>query len=57
MPCGCSKRVPRPWAPRAASSAPSAAPEGASHRIISSAERQAERDAATRPPRASQPQA
>lgn len=57
MPCGCGKKnAARPWAPRAARVEP--APEGATHRIVTPAERQAERDnAVTRPPRARQPQA
>lgn len=57
-PCNCGKRVPRPWAPRQASAPEQVAPEGATHRIVSSAERQGERDnAIARPPRARQPQA
>lgn len=58
MPCNCGKKNPRVWTPRAARSAPEAvAPAGASHRIVTRAERQAEREAAARPPRARQPQA
>lgn len=57
MPCACGKKNPRVWRPRP--EAPEAvAPEGATHRIVSSAERQAEREnAIARPPRARQPQA
>lgn len=58
MPCNCGKKNPRPWTPRARAAAAEVAPEGATHRIVSPAERQAERDnASARPPRARQPQA
>lgn len=57
MPCSCGKKNPRVWRPRP--DVPEAvAPEGATHRIVSGAERQVERENATaRPPRARQPQA
>lgn len=58
MPCNCGKRAVRPWASRRAQQPEQQAPEGATHRIVSGAERQAEREnAIARPPRARQPQA
>lgn len=57
MPCNCGKKVARPWSPRARAEQVEQAPEGATHRIVSGAERQAERENAQRPPRARQPQA
>lgn len=57
MPCNCGKKNPRPWRPLA-QRAPEPAPEGATHRIVTPAERQSERErAGVRPPRARQPQA
>lgn len=57
MPCNCGKKAARPWSPRAREAQVEQAPEGATHRIVSGAERQSERDNAQRPPRARQPQA
>jgi hypothetical protein len=57
MACGCAKKNPNRWTPRAARAA-NPKPEGApqpSHRIVSPSERADE--TRTRPPRAPQPQA
>lgn len=48
MACGCGKKNTRVWTPRARQPQAELAPEGASHRIVSPAERQAEQRAGQR---------
>lgn len=56
--CGCQKRNPNRWTPRAARSRPAPEPGAPqpSHRIVTPVERAAETRNAARPPRARQPQ-